>query len=183
MVGNQTEPTYLQTLSFVTWEDIVGIGDVDGVPLENLIDPSGNLNWLEPLSENLGELPSLENRGELPSLNWAVELLSLNLGGVPSEYLDGESGCCEGAPQLRTCTSNVRFCRNSLPQFGQDSGLRPCWRSWFTSSNLRKNPAPQSGQLYGLSPPWNLECITRCSSRENDSPHTWNNVIFKYCCL
>lgn len=44
MVGNQTEPTYLQTLSFATCEDIVGIGDVDGMPLENLIDPSGNLN-------------------------------------------------------------------------------------------------------------------------------------------
>lgn len=99
-------------------------------------------------------------------------------------YLEGDDSCgwlpCAGgwliAPQVLMWTKRVRFCRNSLPHVGHDSGLRPCWRSWFTSSNLRKKPAPQSGQLYGLSPPWNRECITRCSSRENDSPHTYTRV-------
>lgn len=73
-------------------------------------------------------------------------------------------------PQVRTCTSRVLFCRNSFPQLGQESGMRPCLRSWLTSSNLRKNPAPQSEQTKGLVPPWNLECIMKCSSLENDSP-------------
>lgn len=74
-------------------------------------------------------------------------------------------------PHVLTCMRSVRFCKNSLPQVVQDSGLRPCWRSWLTSSNFLRNPAPQSGHTYGLCPPWKRECITRCSSLEKFSPH------------
>lgn len=71
----------------------------------------------------------------------------------------------------------MRLCKNSLPQAGQDSGMRPCCRSWLTNSNLRRNAAPQSGHTNGCVPPWNLECMTRCSSRENVSPQTYISIL------
>lgn len=70
------------------------------------------------------------------------------------------------------CATNVRFCKNSLPQTVQACGTRPCIRPWLTNWNFLGNVAPQSPHTNGLTDPWNRECITKWFSWAKLSPHS-----------